>query len=129
MKKILIIIVVCAFFLSCKKNPVETNSLREIHELLATAAQQRNVSKEKFMKTLVDVNRFTSEQNVFLPSALAVDFTKKWVTLPLYTGIGANGNPVYYIITEAADYEVAKIMESTMRRNSLTVVARLEASK
>ncbi len=98
-------------FLACKKNK-ENNSayIKEANELLATAAQQRGVSKEDFMKTLVDKGKFTSKQNVFLPSALAVDFTKKWVTLPVYTGIGPSGNPTYFIITEGADYEVAKLM-------------------
>ncbi len=98
-------------FLACKKNK-ENNSayIKEADELLATAAQQRGVSKEDFMKTLVDKGKFTSEQNVFFPSALAVDFTKKWVTLPVYTGIGPSGNPTYFIITEGADYEVAKLM-------------------
>ncbi len=98
-------------FLACKKNK-ENNSayIKEADELLATAAQQRGVSKEDFMKTLVDKGKFTSEQNVFFPSALAVDFTKKWVTLPVYTGIGPSGKPTYFIITEGADYEVAKLM-------------------
>ena len=98
-------------FLACKKNK-ENNSayIKEANELLATAAQQRGVSKEDFMKTLVDKGKFNSKQNVFLPSALAVDFTKKWVTLPVYTGIGPSGNPTYFIITEGADYEVAKLM-------------------
>ncbi len=98
-------------FLACKKNK-ENNSayIKEADELLATAAQQRGVSKEDFMKTLVDKGKFTSEQNVFFPSALAVDFKKKWVTLPVYTGIGPSGKPTYFIITEGADYEVAKLM-------------------
>jgi hypothetical protein len=98
-------------FLACKKNK-ENNSayIKEADEILATAAQQRGVSKEDFMKTLVDKGKFTSEQNVFFPSALAVDFTKKWVTLPVYTGIGPSGKPTYFIITEGADYEVAKLM-------------------
>ncbi|MEJ7740821.1 MAG: hypothetical protein WKF97_25670 [Chitinophagaceae bacterium] len=112
MKKILVIIFVSAFFLSCHKTPDETmhDSLKEVDELLATAAKQRNVSKEDFMKTLVDVTRFTSAQNVFMPSALEVDFKNKWVTLPVYKGIGPSGNPTYFIITEGADYKVAKMM-------------------
>ena len=98
-------------FLACKKNKENNRAyIKEADELLATAAQQRGVSKEDFMKTLVDKGKFTSKQNVFLPSALAVDFTKKWVTLPVYTGIGPSGNPTYFIITEGADYEVAKLM-------------------
>lgn len=88
----------------------ETDKLKEAEGLLATAAQQRNVSKEDFMKTLVDDKRFNSKQNVFLTSPLAIDFKKKWVTLPVYKGIGPSGNPTYYIITEAADCDVAKMM-------------------
>lgn len=98
------------FFFACEKNSATSSLLTEADGLLATAAQQRNVSKEDFMKTLVDKAKFTAQQNVFFPSALAVDFTKKWVTLPVYKGIGPAGGPTYFIITEGADYEVAKMM-------------------
>ncbi len=87
--------------------PIQDN-MQEADELLATAAQQRNITKEEFMKLLTDENRFSAKQNVFLPSALAVDFKNKWVTLPVYKGIGPGGNPTYYILTESADYKVAK---------------------
>ncbi len=98
-------------FLACKKNALTTtNGLIEADQLLATAAQQRNVSKEDFMKTLVDKAKFTAAQNVFFPSALAVDFTKKWVTLPVYKGIGPSGKPTYFIMTESADFEIAKLL-------------------
>lgn len=102
-------------FLACKKNVNDNQqdsnaALKEVNTLLETAAQQRNVSKEDFMKTLVDRGKFTAEQNVFFPSALAIDFKSKRVTLPLYKGIGPSGNPTYFIITEGADYEVAKMM-------------------
>jgi len=98
------------FFAACKKNPDAPmhDSLKEADELLATAAQQRNISKEEFVKILIDDKRFNAKQNVFFPSALAVDFNKKWVTLPVYKGVGPSGNPTYYIITEAADFKVAK---------------------
>ncbi len=86
--------------------------LTEAAGLLATAAQQRNVSKEEFMKNLVDDKRFDSKQNVFLPSTLAVDFTKNkpTVTLPLYKGIGPGGKPTYFVLTEACDYDVATML-------------------
>lgn len=96
-------------FLACK-NAQTTNGLTEADQLLTTAAQQRNVSKEDFMKNLVDKAKFTAAQNVFLPSALAVDFTKKWVTLPVYKGIGPSGQPTYFIMTESADFEIAKLL-------------------
>ena len=56
--------------------------------------------------------KFKASDNVFLKSALAVDFTyrKATVTLPLYKGLSPKGEPVYYIITEASDFEVAKQM-------------------
>jgi hypothetical protein len=85
-------------------------ALNEVNTLLETAAQQRNVSKEDFMRTLVDKDKFTAEQNVFFPSTLEIDFKTKHVTLPLYKGIGPSGSLVYFIITEGADYEVAKMM-------------------
>lgn len=97
-------------FAACKKNPDTPvqDSLKEADELLTTAAKERNISKEDFTKILINDKRYSAEQNVFFPSALAVDFSKKWVTLPVYKGIGPSGNPTYYIITEAADFKVAK---------------------
>lgn len=55
---------------------------------------------------------FKKSDNVFLKSALAVDFTfrKANVTLPLYRGLGPSGAPTYFIITEAADFDVARAM-------------------
>ncbi|HLL42843.1 MAG TPA: hypothetical protein VK369_06865 [Segetibacter sp.] len=122
MKISFLLVLLSTLLFGCKKvydhyNPDKDKSegnaaLKEVNILLETAAQQRNVSKEDFMKTLVDKGRFTAEQNVFLPSTLAVDFTenKPTVTLPVYKGIGPSGNPTYYVLTEAADYKVAKMM-------------------
>lgn len=81
----------------------------ETDNILSAAAKQMKTSKDGFQKNLV-ANRFTPAQNVFLPSALAVDFQKKTVTLPVYKGIGPSGQPTYFIITEAADFDVAKKM-------------------
>lgn len=80
---------------------------KEADSILSAAAKQAKTSKDGFQKKLVAA-RFTPEQNVFLPSALAVDFDKKTATLPLYKGIGPSGQPTYFIITEAADFDVAK---------------------
>ncbi|MEJ7696471.1 MAG: hypothetical protein WKF78_07625 [Candidatus Limnocylindrales bacterium] len=87
-------------------------AMQEADEILSVAAEQRNVSKEEFIETLVADDRFSADQNVFLPSALAVDFTenKPTVTLPLYEGIGPSGEPTHFIITEAGDFEVAEMM-------------------
>lgn len=56
--------------------------------------------------------RFTRKQNVFLKSALAVDFTYRnaTATLPLFRGLAPDGTSVWYIITDASDYEVARAM-------------------
>ena len=55
---------------------------------------------------------FTEEQNVFIPSAIAIDFTfrKANVTLPLFEGVGPDGEPVHYIITDASDAAFAEEM-------------------
>lgn len=56
--------------------------------------------------------KFKASDNVFVKSALAVDFSyrKATVTLPLYRGLSPKAEPVYYIITEASDFEVARTM-------------------
>lgn len=56
--------------------------------------------------------KFKADDNVFLKSALAVDFTYRnaTVTLPLYRGRAPDGNDAFYIITEASDAGVAKAM-------------------
>ena len=55
---------------------------------------------------------FKKSDNVFVKSALAVDFTfrKATVTLPMYKGMSPMGEPVFYIITDASDFEYAKAM-------------------
>ncbi|PSB13916.1 hypothetical protein C7B61_04475 [filamentous cyanobacterium CCP1] len=54
--------------------------------------------------------QFNPEDNVYVKSTLAVDFTpdSATVTLPLYRGLSPTGESVYYIITEASDFDVAK---------------------
>jgi hypothetical protein len=56
--------------------------------------------------------KFKQSDNVFLKSALAVDFTYRaaTVTLPLFRGLSPTGANVYYIITDASDFAVAKSM-------------------
>jgi hypothetical protein len=55
---------------------------------------------------------FDESDNVFMRSALAIDFTEgaATVTLPLYRGLSPEGEEVYYIITEASDFDVAAAM-------------------
>lgn len=56
--------------------------------------------------------RFTREENVFLPSAIAVDGLetpgRATVTLPLYTAVTPDGDEASYIITESDDPRVAR---------------------
>ncbi len=56
--------------------------------------------------------KFKASDNVFVKSALAVDFTYRaaTVTLPLYRGLAPGGRHVFYIITDASNYEVARQM-------------------
>ncbi|WP_394750526.1 hypothetical protein [Spongiimicrobium salis] len=68
-------------------------------------------------RTLEDFNGsnrgFDAELNVFLPSAIAVadlrDNRQANTTLPIYEGIGPNGQPTYFIITESSTPETAEI--------------------
>jgi len=95
-----------------KATPVATAAddpaaLKEADALLAAQARQTGVSLADMMKTHAP-GRFTRQQNVFLPGALAVDFQRKTITLPLYKGIGPSGTPTYYILTDAADFAVAQ---------------------
>jgi hypothetical protein len=56
--------------------------------------------------------RFKASDNVFVKSALAIDFTyrKANVTLPLFKGMSPKGQPVWYIITDASHFDVARAM-------------------
>jgi hypothetical protein len=55
---------------------------------------------------------FKPSYHVYIKSALAVDFTyrKASVTLPLYRGKSPDGKDVFYVITEASDFQVARRM-------------------
>lgn len=56
--------------------------------------------------------KFKASDNVFVKSALAIDFTYRaaTVTLPLYRGLSPKGADVFYIITDSSDFEMAKQM-------------------
>lgn len=81
-------------------------ALGEADALLARSA--RDYGRPSYSEA--SAVRFKAEDNVFLKSALAIDFTYMAanVTLPLFRGLGPDGKPVHYIITEASDFEVAK---------------------
>lgn len=55
---------------------------------------------------------FKPSDHVYIKSALAIDFTyrRATVTLPIFRGIQGDGKTVYYIITDASDYDVAQAM-------------------
>ncbi len=100
---------------------------------LAAAAQRRDVSARMQQGAMAEARalladvargsgrpaytpangvRFKARDNVFVKSALAIDFTyrKANVTLPLFRGMSPKGQPVYYIITDASDFDVARAM-------------------
>ncbi|BDD05215.1 hypothetical protein [Aureibacter tunicatorum] len=54
--------------------------------------------------------KFTEEQNVFMQNALTINLNHSApvVVLPMLRGIDGNGEKVYYIITEASDFKMAK---------------------
>jgi len=56
--------------------------------------------------------KFKDSDNVYVKSVLSIDFTKGKanVTLPLFKGLSPKGSPVYFIITDSSDFDVAKQM-------------------
>lgn len=93
----------------------EAAALKEADELLTAAASLTNTTKEDLAQARsagAAAARFTRRQNVFFPGAIAVDFQSRvpTITLPLYKGLGPNGQPTYYILTEAASFNVAKVL-------------------
>ena len=57
-------------------------------------------------------SKFKVSDHVYVKSALAIDFTyrKANVTLPLYRGLSASGESVYYVLTDASDFEFARAL-------------------
>jgi len=55
-------------------------------------------------------SKFKASDHVYVKSALAIDFTyrKANVTLPLYRGLSASGESVYYVSTDASDFGFAR---------------------
>jgi len=83
-------------------------AMAEARDLMGAMAQQSG----RAAYTPATGVRFTARDNVFVKSALAVDFTYRnaTVTLPTYEGVAPGGAPVRYIITEASDAAVARAM-------------------
>lgn len=81
-------------------------ALKEASEIQALAAKESG----RPAYTPETAVKFKASDNVYLKSALAVDFTyrKATVTLPLFRGLSPKGGSVYYILTEASDFAVAR---------------------
>jgi hypothetical protein len=88
--------------------PMQRGAMEEARALLADVG--RASGRQAYTPT--NGVRFKASDNVYVKSALAIDFTyrKANVTLPLFRGISPKGQPVYYIITDASDFEVARAM-------------------
>jgi hypothetical protein len=85
-----------------------TLAKQEAEALLKTSAQEGG------RKMYVPGNgvHFNPSDHVFIKSALNIKLTAvdPNVTLPIFKGYEPNGKPVYYIITESSDFNVAKQM-------------------
>ncbi len=86
-------------------------ALTEAEQIINLANKDAGIATDDLNARRV---RFTKEENVFLKSALAVDNLEDPnlanVTLPLFQGVGPSGEPTYFIVTEAANFYVAKLL-------------------
>ncbi|MCG8474290.1 MAG: hypothetical protein MI784_02260 [Cytophagales bacterium] len=105
--------------LSCSKddNPdtgpidsqlISTLAIQEAEQLM----QSYEADAGRALHDELEPSRFTDEQNVFIQNAISInlDHTAPTVTLPVFKGTDGNGDKVYYIITEASDFAVARKM-------------------
>jgi hypothetical protein len=99
--------------LSCAATPFAA-AASEADALKEAAAIQTAESKETERPAYSPGHgvNFKPSDHVFVKSALAVDFTYRdaSVTLPLFRGLSPRGKDVFYIITEASDFDVARQM-------------------
>ncbi len=84
------------------------DGLREADALQAMAARE---SGRPAYSQATGV-RFKASDNVFVKSALEVNFTYRsaFVTLPLFRGMSPKNEAVYYIVTDASDFDMARKM-------------------
>ena len=84
------------------------DAIAEANALQALAARESGRPAYS-MATAV---RFKASDHVFVKSALEVNFTYRaaFVTLPLFRGLSPRGEAVYYIVTDASDFDVARKM-------------------
>lgn len=82
--------------------------MQEAATLQATTARESG----RLAYSMATGTKFKPSDNVFVKSALEVNFTYRsaFATLPLFRGLSPQGEPVYYIITDASDFEVARAM-------------------
>jgi hypothetical protein len=104
---------VAMLMLSCASAPFaaaasEADALKEASAILAAESKE---SGRPAYSPGHGVN-FKPSDHVFVKSALAVDFTYRdaSVTLPLFRGLSPQGKDVFYIITDASDFDVARQM-------------------
>lgn len=85
--------------------------IAEAKRLLRATARDLGISVSDLVGSPA---RFPASQNVFLQSTVSVDDLDDpdaaTATLRLWKGVRPNGKIAYYIITEAADFEVARLM-------------------
>ena len=86
----------------------QSPAMSEMAQLQGTAARESG----RAAYTPATGVKYKASDNVFVKSALAIDFTYRsaTVTLPLYRGVAPRGGDVFYIITDASDFEVARRM-------------------
>jgi hypothetical protein len=99
--------------LSCAAAPIaaaasQASMLKEANAILASESKE---TERPSYSPGHGVN-FKPSDHVFVKSALAVDFTYRdaSATLPLFRGLSPEGKDVFYIITDASDFEVARRM-------------------
>lgn len=99
------IIVACAL-LACSSGRALADAADDASALRAFEARESH--RPPF--TPETAVRFKPSDHVFVTSVLAIDFTyrKATVTLPLYRGTSPMGEAVYYIVTDASDFEFAR---------------------
>jgi len=92
----------------CAPTIATAQSQSEAHELSAFEARESH----RPAYNPEAPSKFKESDHVFVQSALAVDFTyrKATVTLPLFRGLDPKGESVYYILTDASDFEFAKAL-------------------
>jgi hypothetical protein len=84
------------------------DGMREAASLLAVTARESG----RPAYSPATAVRFRASDNVFVKSALEVNFTYRaaFVVLPLFRGLSPRNEPVHYIITDASDFDVARAM-------------------